>query len=307
MNVKNMTAACVLMMGGLALGQVLTPPPEKPVTPPEYVPSDVAPPAAPAVQPQLQPPMQLPPGRGQKVDVPDLPWKHWELDERGMSKALDEPLDFAALKRNPMVSEETMQKLQPYLAERRGTFERLVAENADLVSRIEDGMLEKADTASKATLSPVIAQLKPITDPNAPKSLGDELRARGLLSAEQAEFQSRIKKEYLKHAVEAVPSDLPRDAQNASYLTMMLSIYRAQFDEIRSVYRGMLLDAAKNIDAATGGLTLSAASKTAVQQAAGAKTDAEKVAGMKLFMKTLSPEQKAQVMQKVRESRGAKK
>lgn len=275
------TAAVAMVMAawtGLATGQVLVPPPAQPQTPPEYVPAEVPIVEAPAT-PAGKPPIQAQP---RKVDVPNLPWKHWEVDDRGLALPLTEPLDYAALKRNPMVDAETMKALEPYIKERRQTYERLVLENVELMEKLEAGLLENVDTRSRDTMSPVISQLRPLAEPAGPRPLGDELRSRGLLTAEQAEFQSRIKNEYLKKMVIAPPPDLSPEDRARESMGMMLAIYRKRFDEPRMIYRDLLVEASGVLDRT--GVALQGKAAEEARKLTSAKDDAERLAVMKAVL-----------------------
>lgn len=224
--------ACV----GVASAQMTLPPPAEPVTPPEYVPAPAPAPEPIRIQPQ---PVEA---RPVAQPLPNLPWKQWEVDAKGMALPLDEPLDYAAFARNPMVDDVTRDGVRGYLKERREAYEKLVIEHVDLMRQLEDGLLEKVDTRSRDTMSPAIMAVRPIAPPQGPKSLGDEMRARGLLTPQQAEFQSKIKNEYLKRTVELPPADAPAEVKTEHNLKSMLAIYKRNFDEPRMVYREMLME-----------------------------------------------------------------
>lgn len=280
----------MLALAGVATGQMTLPPPAEPVTPPEYVPAPPPPPEPIRIQPQ---PVEA---RPVAQPLPNLPWKAWEVDAQGMAVPLSEPLDYAAFNRNPMVDDLTRDRVRDYLKERKATYERLVIEHVDLMGQLEDGLLEKVDTRSRDTMSPAIMAVRPIAPPQGPKSLGDEMRARGLLTPQQAEFQSKIKNEYLKRAVELPPADAPAEVKTEHNLKSMLAIYKRNFDEPRMVYRDLLIEAGALLASGKASLKLDGAAAKLMDGLKSASGPGGTLEAMKKLFAEMSVEQRQDLL-----------
>jgi len=280
----------MLALAGVATGQMTLPPPAEPVTPPEYVPAPPPPPEPIRIQPQ---PVEA---RPVAQPLPNLPWKAWEVDAQGMALPLSEPLDYAAFNRNPMVDDLTRDRVRDYLKERKATYERLVIEHVDLMGQLEDGLLEKVDTRSRDTMSPAIMAVRPIAPPQGPKSLGDEMRARGLLTPQQAEFQSKIKNEYLKRAVELPPADAPAEVKTEHNLKSMLAIYKRNFDEPRMVFRDLLIEAGALLTSGKASLKLDGAAAKLMDGLKSASGPGGTLEAMKKLFAEMSVEQRQDLL-----------
>lgn len=184
-----------------ALAQVAPPPTEKP----------------PGLQRPVRPPPVLPPDRKQElVDdrrrefereqrrkaieaeqrrAPPLPYE--SLVVRGEDAAvvvLDEPTEFIALQRNPMVAQIKRDRLNALAAERRQRVEARVVERMDLFDQLVlQGGVNRVRAADRASLSLARSNLAEFTIDN---GLTSWLNSQGHITRPQALFSNLISAEY---------------------------------------------------------------------------------------------------------------
>jgi hypothetical protein len=286
------TAAAIFACAASA--QVVTPPPGQAPNPADHIPKAPPPPPAPPPRP-APPPVTAKPVKPQVV-LPELPYeKLLKLDDKGEPMPLAEAPDFAALKRNPMVKPEDLHRIEPYLKERRSTFERIVIDNLDLVEQIDDGLFESVDLTDGKNFSTLLNTSKPLRDPATPKAVHQELQARGLLTPEQAAFNEKIAKEYMD-------ARLPPEPRRK--LAMM---YKRGVEEPLYVRRDLLLETSRVAEKILPELgldqtTLSRA-QAKVKSASAAKTDAERLAAMEELSGILNLDQRKDLLRRVVQSR----
>lgn len=164
-----------------------------------------------------------------------------------------EPTELAALRRNPMVKPEEIAAAEKYLGERRASFERLVIDSLDLIDKVEGGLFENADFAKKDAFNALIDATKPLRAPAAPASLTDELKKRGLLTAEQAAFSAKIVKEYHQATLPPASPDVPAPVHAKKSLAI---IYKRGVAEPLFVHRQLQIETSRGLSATIPALGL---------------------------------------------------
>lgn len=286
-----------------ALSQVVTPPPADQGTPDEFK-LKSPPPAPPPPPPRAATPPRN--NRPKPVDIPlpDLAFKSLVVkDAAGKVTILSEPVDIAALKANPMVTDEERAKMAAYLAERKSAFEKVVIENLEILDQIENGLLETTDWASRDSFSPVVQATKPLMPPNAPKPLTVELEQRQMMNIQQKAFNAKIAKEY-RDAVA-----LPRPAAGASedevkdhQRRVIASAMRDALDESIQTYHALMNEAAGHVTQILPTLGLDAA--VAAEATGHANTmlkasdDAAKTQAMRQLIRSLPADKRKALFEK---------
>lgn len=255
------TMALVIFTGS-AMGQFVTPPPAQNPTPENDIPK--TPPPAP-VAPTTAQPVPARAARPAKEPLPDVKWKEWELGSDGLALPLNEPLELASLRRNPLVMTETMNKIEAYLPDRRRAMERIVIENLDLIERIDGGLFEKSDFFKKEDVQRVVETTKPLQTP----SLATELKNRQVIDDKMFGINSRITTAYSRASVAAAKEG---EDQGKSQMNFRSTIYRHNFHEHLWTYNELMAEAAK---AAKVDESLAKADKIAAVKAALAKMGLE--------------------------------
>jgi hypothetical protein len=107
------------------MAQFVTPPPATNPDPNKDIPKAPAPPPPPPPSAAAPAAPKIQQAKPVKEPIPNLPFKEWEKDASGAMVPLNEPLELAALRRNPLVTADTMAKIEAYVPDRRKAMERI--------------------------------------------------------------------------------------------------------------------------------------------------------------------------------------
>ncbi len=302
---KMSTVAGVLMAAGLAHAQVAPPPPAAPaVTPPFKAPEQPKPQAQPSKGPS---PSQLAAQdeiqrrqEAEAVDFESIAVK----DENGNIKPLPEPIEWYALKHNPIVKPVRLALCEPVLRERRAKYDTLVIDNIDIMEQLDSGVLEKLDMTNKTEVSALVQQVKPFQSMG---TLTNQLKKARALEPTQAAVNQRIVNDYIARRIaaerskEGLPAQMNREegkeaAQNPAkaggvniQVRLMLE---AALNEAFYFYHQLLLDAGANFDK----LGITGAPVDRFQKA---QTEDEKIDAVKSAMISMTLDQKREMLRKV--------
>jgi len=257
----------------VALGQLVTPPPANNPDPEKDIPKAPAPPPMPAAKPPV-----ISQAKPVKEPAPNIPWKQWEKDAQGKIIPLNEPIELAALRRNPLVTADIMAKAEALVPERRKSMERIVIENLDLVEKIDGGLFERTDFGKKESVGEVVDATKPLTT----ASFATELKNRQIIDDKAFSLNAKITTTYTTDAQPPRdPSASAKDKQAQSMRTLG-QIYKGAINEHLWTYDQLMLAAAKEFPAIkTGG------------------EKAETVAAVKAAMAGMTLDQKKDLLRKV--------
>jgi len=222
-----------------AMAQFVTPPPATNPDPNKDIPKAPAPPPPPPPSAAAPAAPKIQQAKPVKEPIPNLPFKEWEKDASGAMVPLNEPLELAALRRNPLVTADTMAKIEAYVPDRRKAMERIVIENLDLVERIDGGLFEQTNFNDKAQVGQVVATTKPLTTP----SFATELKNRQIIDDKAFGVNSRITTAYTKAGMPAKKEGASAEELKKATMASMGAIYKQGFLEHLWTY-GELLDAA---------------------------------------------------------------
>lgn len=228
-----------------ALAQFVTPPPATNPDPNKDIPKAPAPPPPPPAAPAAPKIQQAKPV---KEPIPNVPFKEWEKDASGNLLPLTEPLELASLRRNPLVTSDTMAKIDAYYPDRRKAMERIVIENLDLVERIDGGLFEQTNFNDKSQVGQVVATTKPLTTP----SLATELKNRQIIDDKAFGVNSRITTAYTKAGMPARKEGASPEELKKANMASMGAIYKQGFLEHLWTYNELLATASKDFGAAAG-------------------------------------------------------
>ncbi|MCX5691345.1 MAG: hypothetical protein NTV94_16410 [Planctomycetota bacterium] len=246
-----------------ALAQFVTPPPASNPDPNKDIPKAPAPPPPPPAAAPSAPKIQQ--AKPVKEPIPNVPFKEWEKDASGNVLPLTEPLELASLRRNPLVTSDTMAKIDAYYPDRRKAMERIVIENLDLVEWIDGGLFEQTNFNDKGQVGQVVATTKPLTTP----SLATELKNRQIIDDKAFGVNSRITTAYTKAGMPARKEGASAEELKKTNMASMGAIYKQGFVEHLWTYNELLVSASKDFGAKAG------ASKA--EQAAAAKAGLSKM------------------------------
>lgn len=232
----------------VSVAQLVTPPP---ATNPAI---DANIPKAPPPPPVSVPPPAPPPVRAKPVreEIPNLPWKEWDKDDKGVVKPIDEPLDLAALRRNPYVSPEMMSKIEAYLPERRASMQRIIIENLDLVEKIDD-VFERVNLGAGNRES--VGEVVRVTKPLQTTSLAVDLKNRGIIDEKAMGFNARITTAYNKAVVPPVKEDATKEEKSKRTQDALRTVYKSALNEHQWTYVDLLNKAVKDVPGAAPGAT----------------------------------------------------
>ena len=264
------------MGSSVALAQFVTPPPATNPTPEKEIPTaPTPPPPPPAAADPPQPRIER--ARPAREPIPDMPFKEWEKGASGVLVPLTEPLELAALRRNPLVTPDVMAKIDAFFPERRKSMERIVIENLDLVERIDQGLFEKTDFNDKASVGQVVSTTKPLTTP----SLASDLKNRQIIDDKTFGLNSRITTAYTKAGMPPRKEGASPDELKKATMQSMGAIYKQGFLEHLWTYNELI---------------------AAAWRADAVKTDAPKaelIAAKKADLAKMSLEERKAVLRKI--------
>lgn len=297
------------LLAGLAapaFAQVVTPPPAQEVTPDEFKLKEPAPAPPPPPPRPAQPDRPTRSNRPKPVDIPLPDLQYTSLvtkDAAGKVAPLDKPVDIAALKVNPMITDDERTAMAGYLKERTAAYEKVVVENLEILDQIENGLLETTDWSSRESFSPVVLATKPLMPPAAPKALTVELEQRQMMNIQQKAFNAKIAKEYrdaiaIPRPEAGAPADEVKDHQRRAIAAAM----RDALDESIQTYRALMHETAPRVPQIlpTLGLEPKAAAEAAARASDMLKAtdDAAKMQAMRELLRTLTPEQRKGLFEK---------
>jgi hypothetical protein len=151
---------------------------------------------------------------------------------------LNEPGEVAALRVNPLIGPEGMEKIAGYLRDRELAFERLAVNNLDVVESVENGLFRDVDLVNKAAESQEkLKVLKPIFPPSSPPPLTSDLKSKGLIADMAARFSmERIMKEYVDGLLGVTPGMDQAERQKRGANTLMV-VTQMQTEETMFAYK----------------------------------------------------------------------
>jgi len=234
----------VLASGSVASAQFVTPPPASNPDPDKTIPkAPVVTTPPPAAQPAATAAPKVERAKPQHEPIPNLPFKEWEKDASGNLLPLSEPLELAALRRNPLVTPDTMMKIEAYVPDRRKSMERVVIENLDLVERIDQGLFEQANFNDKKSVGEVVSITKPLTTP----SFASELKNRQIIDDKAFGLNSRITTAYTKASMPTKKDGMSPDEVKKATMQSMGAIYKQGFVEHVWTYNELIDAASKQL------------------------------------------------------------
>jgi len=292
----------------LCSGQLVTQPPAKAPGAGDNI--SIAPIAAPKAMPHFEPPPSTPitPAKPKAAPVlPDLPYAPLGKGADGKVTQLVEPAEYAALRVNPMLKPDDLNRFGKYLDERKTIFERIVADNLDLIERIEGGIFESIDLSDNKAFSQLLDVSKPLRHPSAPKPLIDELLERQMVDPTQAEFNRKIVREYHLAVMPEVKADATPKEKGEHARRSLALFYKQGLEEPLFVHRQLLLEGSSKLDKIVSTLNLDAATASKVNAAAAQvkpnSPDATRLTAMAAINKELTIDQRKALLHKVVELR----
>lgn len=244
-----------------AFAQVVVPPPADQATPDEFK-LKTPPPPPPPPPPRATPPAPRNSNRAKppEIPLPDLAYTSLVTkDASGKVTPITEPIDVAALKVNPMITDEERAAMADYLNERKAGFEKIVIDNLEILDQIENGLFETTDWSSNESFSPVVRAIKPLMPPNAPKPVTVELEQRQMLNIQQKAFNAKIAKEYRDaFAIPRPPAGAPAEDVKDHTRRSIAAAMRDAVDESVQTYHNLTREAAARVPAILPSLGLDA-------------------------------------------------
>jgi hypothetical protein len=242
-----------------------------------------------------------------QVILPDLPYPPLGKDASGKVSQLVEPAEYAALRVNPLLKPDDLSRFNAYLGDRRSTFERIVADNLDLVEQIEGGIFENIDLSNNKSFTKLLDVSKPLRAPSAPKALIDELADRQLVDPTQAEFNRKIVREYHLALMPVMKPDASPEEKGQHARRSLALFYKQGLEEPLFVHRQLLLEASGKLDKLVPALGLTSDAASKVNQIAAAikpnTGDDARLKAMADINKDLSLDQRKTLLRKVVELR----
>ncbi len=239
MNARLTATALFLCCGTLAQAQIAVPP-SAPVAPTkEFVPP---PPTKPFDTGAVKA-TPTPPPAPAAVVLPDLPYDSLaKKDANGNLPVLTEPIDWAALRVNPTITEAAdKDRVKQILADRLKQYQTIVIENIDFMHMIDDGLLEKIDVIGAGAKADMV-KVKALAGKGA---LAKVLKETHALTELQISFSKKIADERTKaeYALGA-RSDNPEQAKKDNAANVGKSVLRQAVAEATHARRLLFVTAA---------------------------------------------------------------
>jgi hypothetical protein len=167
-----------------------------------------------------------------------------------------------------------------------------------VLERIEDGIFESVDFNNRATVRTLMDTIRPLT--SAMKTLGEDLRERGLMDQMQTRFNNKIVNEYVRAVGEEQAAAAEKDKVQAGQ-SLLMSLYKQNVDEFVFTYEqsmahacGRFSDALSNVQADPSALSKA----REIGAAAAAKaTVGERLAALKGLRDVLTLDQRRQLVE----------
>ncbi len=264
-----------LGFAAVATAQLVTPPPAANPQIDANIPKAPPPPPAAEIPPSMPPPVRATPVK--KEPVPALPYKEWEKDTNGVVLPLNEPLELAALRRNPYMTPEMQSKMEAYLPERKKSVRRVVIDNLDLSEQLENAF-DKVTLASGDKSG--VGDLMRVTKPLNVTRLAVDLKNRGIIDDKAAGFNSQITSAYDKATSPPAKADGGADKDRIN--AMLRNVLRNTMSEQIMEYNELLLEASKELPGIKADLTRD-----------------EKIAAVKQAMSSMTLDQRKDLLRKV--------
>lgn len=247
---RRASVACVWMTGvmawaGSALGQLVTPPGDKPAETPT--------PAVAIVTPEREYKPVGPRPADRSRPLPTLPFESLvERDAQGRVVPLTGDPHRLALQRNPMMDDSTLERLDAAIRERQWRVESVLIANLDKFEDAHRNGFDDLDELDRTSLSSAILMLRPFQEMG---TLTNDLQAQGYLSDMQFRFNLQIVQEYQHAKLAEAIDDNARERDGARAQTLMVRIVFGEvLLEAGEAYDHMVREGAGRIDAALAGI-----------------------------------------------------
>lgn len=293
MKTLSMKSAVLLTLAAClsASAQVVTPPPSQ-VDPIDWnIRKD---PPAPIEQPQN---FQVPPPRPQQQPLPSLPTLEYkslvEKDTDGVIIKPKEPIQLAAMRRNPMLPPDYLPSIQKFLEDRQASINHLTVANLDILERIDDGAFENVDFQNRASIHSLTDLLKPLTGSN--RTMCEELKQQKQMSQEQFRFNHKISMEYIRAITEERLKDKGLDKGGFAQ-ALLIALYKQNVDEYMTTYARSMEVACSRWSDVLSGIELDATARAQAESVgkavAAAQTMPEKLTAAKGLREGLTIDQR---------------
>lgn len=274
-----------------ASAQVVTPPPSQ-VDPIDWnIRKD---PPQPIEPPQT---FQAPPPRPQQQQLPALPALEYkslvEKDADGKIIKPKEPIQLAAMRRNPMLPPDYLPSIQKFLDDRQESTNHLTVANLDILERVDDGAFENVDFQNRASIRSLTDLIKPLTGSN--RTMCEELKQQQLMSQEQFRFNHKISMEYIRAVTEERLKDKGLDKGGMAQ-ALLMALYKQNVDEYMNTYTRSMEVACSRWNDVLSGIELDATARAQAESVgkavASAQTMPEKLAAAKGLREGLTIDQR---------------
>lgn len=226
--------------------------------------------------------------------LPTLPYKSLvEKDADGKIIKVKEPIQLAAMRRNPMLGPDYIPSIQKFLEDRQVSINHLTVANLDILERVDDGAFENVDFQNRASIRSLTDMIKPLTGSN--KTMCEQLKTDQLMSQEQYRFNHKISMEYIKAVTEEHNASKGLD-KGGNAQALLMALYKQNVDEYMNTYVRSMEVACSRWSDVLSGIELDGTAKARAEEVgkavAAAKTDAEKLAAAKGLREGLTIDQR---------------
>ncbi len=209
-------------------------------------PGDAQPP-----EPRRTPQAKQAPRQAANAKLPSLV----EKGPDGKVLPLDQPIAWAALRRNPTITPDDWQRLEPVMTARRTECEAIVLRNLDIIENIEAGALDALDGDVRQRINIARDMLKPLRAEG-----GDfivKIAKEGHLTDEQSRASQAMQGQYItalrgQYRAELVAKGVPPADFNSELLHRQQLI---PVDETLGCHRMLRDEASRNLERALTALT----------------------------------------------------
>lgn len=293
-----------------SIGQVLVPPPAAKEPSPEYTPPE--PPSTRRV-PQRTTRPQPQPRRMPQSEAPNIPFRSAARPiEVGPNESYDgpviryeQPMQFVAIQRNPLIKENAVEGLRQIMAERREQMEPLVITHLDTVMDIRSGIIDTLTIQDMENMGQVTAAIQPlvITEP-----FMSTAQDRGVITAPTNALHQKIVREY-QTTLQAEVAENDPDAVTDFFLKFVL---RDGLYEAENAYVDLLAEGTTRWDKVLADLDIPSDVKQALKKVSfkrGAlegdlQARSRAASQVELAWRPLNLEQRKSLLRKIVETRG---
>ena len=187
-------------------------------------------------------------------------------DTSGAIIRITEPVEFIAMSHNPLLDLHKLAKIAPQFSARRRKIEKLIIDNIDTLTAVENGLIETIRMADETHLRDTTSKIMPLTTQyNLGPTLTADLVNQKLLDRPTAAVTQKIIQKYQQDLIDEALASKNSDDGSTPIDRMMHVTLRQSLSEFEYYYKKLMLEAADQLPLVLPELDLPADQAAAIQ------------------------------------------